>query len=105
MSLRLRSEFRHVQTLSTSVSLRDDLLSLVPRPEDTRFLRGWATLSTCGSSIVEYRGVSFHRSDGQAICGDGLLVVGEECDDGNQVLFGRVDGDTDHCDHCLWFLP
>ena len=22
----------------------------------------------------------------QAICGDGLLVVGEECDDGNQVL-------------------
>ena len=28
-----------------------------------------------------------YRSDGQAICGDGLLVVGEECDDGNQVLF------------------
>lgn len=23
----------------------------------------------------------------QAICGDGLLVVGEECDDGNQVRF------------------
>ena len=50
----------------------------------TTFLCG--LLPNFGGLQSQQLGVALlHASIEEAICGDGLLVVGEECDDGNQV--------------------
>ena len=109
--LRLLSEFTLVQTSTISVSSEMISCPLSGRKipvfceagqhGNTFRGRNDASWVTYGLNILVSSRIV--PSFGQAICGDGLLVVGEECDDGNQVLIGRVDGGIDHCDHGMCF--